>query len=59
MTKFEYMCFKTHKDCPNALNKYGNEGWELVNVVIDGDYKKFYFKREIIKEIRYKRYGIY
>ena len=51
MKKFEYLIKENLYT--NALNKLGQEGWELVSIVyVPTSYTKcFYFKREIIEKV--------
>jgi hypothetical protein len=52
MKKFEYKVIDIEDfqiKYKNALNKYGEDGWELVNVQpLYGSSRLYYFKREII-----------
>ncbi|KKL76125.1 hypothetical protein LCGC14_2048030 [marine sediment metagenome] len=55
MKKFEYMVLESFKH-DQEINKYGDEGWELISVVkqiprtITAERYLYYFKREIQKE---------
>lgn len=52
MKKWEYktLCddgFSTHYEWVEALNQYGEEGWELINLLESGKNVTAYLKREI------------
>jgi hypothetical protein len=50
-TIFEYLVHCFYPDGPRGesevLRKFGEEGWELVSVITDGRYRRFYFKRGV------------
>jgi len=51
MSKFEYFVeangLKVDKEVQERLNKYGNDGWELVAVDSVNGFSRFILKREI------------
>lgn len=51
MKEFEYLIRRDDRLLSELdyLNDLGSKGWELVDVVIDGDIWSYYFKREINK----------
>ena len=55
MTKWEYKTVCIHTTSINEdkiLDKYGKEGWELINVILVDTYRyKSYFKRKFVEVI--------
>ena len=44
--KIQYNPVPFSANVDNELNEFGENGWELVSVIVSGAFRAYYFKRE-------------